>query len=98
MPKQQRSREKYDRVLDAAEALVAEVGYENFTTTGVAQAAGLPPSAFYRWFADADDLANALLRRHNARLDEAIEAAIGELDEPGWPAVATTTLPTGIED
>ena len=97
MPKQQRSREKYERVLDAAEALIAEVGYENFTTTGVAQAAGLPPSAFYRWFADADDLANALLRRHNARLDEAIEAAIGELDEPGWLEVATTTFATVID-
>ena len=97
VPKQQRSREKYERVLDAAEALIAEVGYENFTTTGVAQAAGLPPSAFYRWFADADDLANALLRRHNARMDEAIEAAIGELDEPGWLEVANTTFVTVIE-
>ena len=97
MPKQQRSREKYERVLDAAETLIAREGYEKFTTTGVAQAAGLPPSAFYRWFADGDDLANALLRRHNARLDEAIEAAIGELDEPGWLEVAGTTFATVVE-
>jgi len=97
VPKQQRSREKYERVLDAAEALIAEVGYENFTTTGVAQAAGLPPSAFYRWFTDGDDLANALLRRHNARMDEAIEAAIGELDEPGWLEIANVTFATVIE-
>src|SRR3712207_7169409 len=58
-------------VLDAAETLICDDGYDSLTTTGVATAAQLPPSAFYRWFADKDDLASALLARHNARLDEA---------------------------
>jgi len=91
-PKQQRSREKYERVLDAAEALIVKEGYDSLTTTGVAQAAGLPPSAFYRWFEDKDDLANALLMRHNARLDEDIVAAISRLDQPGWVEVAEATF------
>src|SRR3712207_4588856 len=87
-PKQQRSREKYERVLDVAEALIAKEGYENLTTTGLAQAAGLPPSAFYRWFSDKDDLVSDLLMRHNARLDERITAAVAELDQAAWPEVA----------
>jgi len=96
-PKQQRSREKYERVLDAAEALIAQDGYDALTTTGVTQAAGVPPSAFYRWFSDKDDLASALLRRHNARLDDAIESAIQNLDQPGWVEVAGTVFATTIE-
>jgi len=96
-PKQRRSREKYERVLDVAETLVVRDGYDALTTTGVTQAAGLPPSAFYRWFNDKDDLASALLRRHNARLDEAIESAIHELDQPGWVEVASTVFATTIE-
>src|SRR3712207_4089387 len=96
-PKQQRSREKYERLLDAAEALVAREGYDALTTTGVTQAAGLPPSAFYRWFNDKDDLASALLRRHNARLDVAIETAIHRLDQPEWVEVAGTVFATTID-
>src|SRR3712207_4785569 len=96
-PKQQRSREKYERLLDAAEALVAREGYDALTTTGFTQAAGLPPSAFYRWFNDKDDLASALLRRHNARLDVAIETAIRGLGQPGWVEVASTVFATTID-
>ena len=96
-PKQERSREKYERLLDAAEELVAREGYDALTTTGVTQAAGLPPSAFYRWFNDKDDLASALLRRHNARLDEAIETVIRALDQPEWVEVASTVFATTID-
>jgi len=97
LPKQQRSREKYERVLDAAEKLIVKQGYENLTTTGVAQAAGLPPSAFYRWFNDQDDLVSALLVRHNARLDENIAAAVAALDQVGWVEVAETTFRTVVD-
>ena len=93
-PKQQRSREKYGRVLDAAETLLAEGGYEAITTTGVAKAAGLPPSAFYRWFADRDDLFGALLLRHHARLDAEIASAVRHLDRPEWVEVAETAFTT----
>jgi len=96
LPKQQRSRDKYERVLDAAEALIVSEGYEHLTTTGVAQAAGLPASAFYRWFLDKDDLVCALLVRHNARVDEAIATAVSQLEDFGWVEVAETTFNTVV--
>ena len=96
-PKQRRSREKYERVLDAAETLLAEEGYEAITTTGVSKAAGLPPSAFYRWFADRDDLIKALLRRHHARLDAEITSAVRHLDGPKWAEVAKTAFMTVVD-
>src|SRR3712207_6073742 len=96
-PKQQRSREKYGRVLDAAEALLAKGGYTAITTTGVSKAAGLPPSAFYRLFADRDDLVSALLVRHHARLDAEIASAVRHLDRPGWAEVAETAFMTVVD-
>lgn len=96
-PTQRRSREKYQRVLDAAEALISTEGYENITTTGVAQAAGLPSSAFYRWFADKDALARALLERHNARLDTAIASAVDAVDQLGWIELAEATYFTTVD-
>src|SRR4051794_33679299 len=69
-PRQQRSRDRLDRVLSAADAVLAEDGYDAFTTSAVAARAGVPPSSLYRWFADKDELATALLMRHLDQLDE----------------------------
>jgi len=80
MPKQQRSREKYERIMEAAETLVSREGFDSFTIVGVAQVAGLPASAFYRFFADKDDLARALLARHLMKLDEVISSTVATLD------------------
>lgn len=87
-PKQQRSRERYERLLDAAEALLVREGYDGFTTSAVSTEAGLPPSALYRWFTDKDDLASALVRRHNRRLSEAVTSAVGRLIDPSLATVA----------
>jgi AcrR family transcriptional regulator len=80
-PRQQRSRDRLDRVLLAAEAVLAEDGYDAFTTSAVAARAEVPASAVYRWFADKDELSTALLMRHLERLDERMRAALLALDE-----------------
>ena len=63
-PRQQRSRDRLDRILSAADAVLAEDGYDAFTTSAVAARAEVPASSVYRWFADKDELATALLMRH----------------------------------
>jgi AcrR family transcriptional regulator len=80
-PRQQRSRERLDRVLSAADAVLAEGGYDAFTTSAVAARAEVPPSSVYRWFADKDELATALLMRHLDRLDERMRAAVAAVQE-----------------
>ncbi len=81
-PQQQRSRDKLALVLDAAERLLGEQGYDAFTTTAVAARAGLPASTIYRWFADKDEIATALMIRHTERLDAQTTRALDALDDP----------------
>jgi AcrR family transcriptional regulator len=75
-PRQQRSRDHLDRILGAADAVLAEAGYDAFTTSAVATRAGASASSIYRWFADKDELATALLMRHLDRLDERMRTAL----------------------
>lgn len=79
-PRQQRSRDRLDRVLAAADAVLAEDGYDVFTTSAVAARAEVPASTVYRWFADKDELATALLMQHLDRLDERMRAALVQLE------------------
>lgn len=78
--------------MDAADGLLATEGYERFSTSSVAAAAGMPTPAVYRFFADKDDLGRALIRRHLERLDAAIQVAAGGLDEFSADRIITTVF------
>jgi AcrR family transcriptional regulator len=80
-PRQQRSRDRLDRILSAADAVLAEEGYDAFTTSAVAARAEVPASSVYRWFADKDELATALLMRHLDGLDERMRDALMSLGD-----------------
>lgn len=63
-PKQQRSRESYERVLDAAYGLLEENGFEGFTVQEVAARANVSVGAIYERFGNKE----TLLRTVHARL------------------------------
>ncbi len=63
-PKQRRSRESYERVLDAAHALLEENGFEGFTVQEVAVRSGVSIGAIYERFGNKE----TLLRAVHARL------------------------------
>ena len=73
-PKQQRSRESYGRVLDAAHDLLEENGFEGFTVHEVAARASVSVGAIYERFGNKE----SLLRTVHARLMEAMAAHGGE--------------------
>ncbi|MFG1921047.1 TetR/AcrR family transcriptional regulator [Cryptosporangium sp. NPDC048952] len=76
LPSQQRSRQRVERILDAAGDLVAERGYEATTTSLIARRARVSPGSFYQFFADKRAAVKALSARNLAvfaeRLDEAL--------------------------
>ena len=79
-PVQARSRATVARLLEAAESIVEEQGPDELTTTEVAHKAGLSPASLYRFFADRDDLIDALLiklledlERHTEELESTWE-------------------------
>lgn len=80
-PQQARSREKVDRILDAAAVLIADEGLGQVTSTRIAREAGLPPATVYHYFKDRDAILMALASRTMERVDAAIVAAMPSADD-----------------
>jgi AcrR family transcriptional regulator len=78
-PQQARSQETLDRILDAAEALVGEKGFEDSPVAEIVRRAGSSVGAFYTRFGDKDALLHALAARFTeqgmATADEALAPA-----------------------
>jgi len=79
IPAQARSRETVQRILDAAEAIVGEDGVDAATTRTIAQRAAVAAPSLYRFFADRDEVLDAVLERGLLDLD-----AHAELAEQSW--------------
>ena len=80
-PLQARSQATLDRILDAAEALVAEKGFDDTPVSEVASRAGSSVGAFYNRFQDKAGLLYALYARF---LDQATATADDALDPSRW--------------
>ncbi len=80
MPVQARSRDRLRRVLDAADAILAGDGADGFTTTKIADAAGIPVGSVYRYFPDKETIVEALAVRYWSDFEDLVAAA-AEADE-----------------
>ncbi len=80
-PQQARTRKTLTRLLDAAEALVAEKGFEDAGIAEIAQRAGSSVGGFYRRFRDKQGLLHAL---HERFCEEAKATADVALDPQRW--------------
>ncbi|MCX6622357.1 MAG: TetR/AcrR family transcriptional regulator [Acidobacteria bacterium] len=67
-----------DTLLDAAIALIAEVGPNAFTLREVARRAGVSHNAPYRHFRDREDLLGAVAAQGFHRLTASLEGAMGQ--------------------
>jgi AcrR family transcriptional regulator len=76
-----------ERILDAAEALFAERGYNGASLRDVATRVGVRPPSLYNHFASKDALYAAVLERGLGplveRLAQSVAAPAGESDDPG---------------
>jgi AcrR family transcriptional regulator len=63
-PRQERSQKRVDEILQAATALLFEVGYEGMTTSLIAERAGFPVGSLYQFFANKDAVLHALAQRY----------------------------------
>jgi len=66
-----RSREA---VLDAAQSLMSEHGYEAATVAALVERAGIPPSSIYHYFGSKEGVLLAVMERGAARFFEALPA------------------------
>lgn len=88
-PRQARSQRTLDRILDAAEGLVAEKGFEDATVAELVRRAGSSVGAFYARFRDKDGLLYALYDRY---LEQAMATTDDALDPERWRGVAADAL------
>ncbi|HKP74085.1 MAG TPA: TetR/AcrR family transcriptional regulator [Longimicrobiaceae bacterium] len=93
VPRQARSRETLARLLDAAEAVLAEGGLEAATVPAIARRAGLSVGAVYRRFPDKDALLRAVYFRLFGRVREQNAA---RLDPELYESLRLETLLTAI--
>lgn len=91
-PRQQRSVDRVEALLDAAEAVFRELGFDNATTNMIAERADIPVASLYRWFDDKEALAEGLATRYLTRLGATYEALIASGPAP------TTAIRDGIRE
>ena len=88
-PQQARTRAGLTRMLDAAEALVAEKGFDNAGIVEIARHSGSSVGGFYRRFRDKDGLLHAL---HERFCEEARATADAALDPGRWADATTAEI------
>ena len=69
-PLQQRAKDRFERVLEEAEAVLLEAGLAGFSIPVLAQRLGYPRATIYKFFPTPYAILNELLRRHLARLEQ----------------------------
>lgn len=70
VPQQERASRRIESFLDAAAAIIAEIGYESMTMTAIAERSGAAIGALYRYFPDKPAVARALLIRYAQQVDD----------------------------
>lgn len=68
LPKQQRGKQRVEKILDAAAEIFVEVGYEAATTHAIASRANTAVGSLYQFFPDKSAIFHALEIRHLERV------------------------------
>jgi AcrR family transcriptional regulator len=80
-PRQARAQERIERVLDAAEQLFIEMGYDATTTNAIAQRAETSIGSLYEFFPNKEAVARALADRYVERIGSLYTDVV--VDRPG---------------
>ncbi|WP_308119026.1 TetR/AcrR family transcriptional regulator [Streptomyces sp. JJ38] len=73
---QRRGRERRRAILDAAEALLGEKGYEAASLKAVGERAGIPVASVYHYFSDRHQVDAELLRHHVHEIEARVVASL----------------------
>src|SRR3954447_18658239 len=85
VPRQARSRARLQRMLDAADQLLAREGAEALTTTRVAEAAGVSVGSLYQYLPDKEAIVEALAGRYLTEFDGLMDDLAAQAPAAGGP-------------
>lgn len=86
-PKQRRSTETRDAIVEAAARVFAEVGLERATIARIAEVAGVSPGSMYQYFASKEALVIAILERETEVQKQMLVDLAGRLGTEDVPAL-----------
>ncbi len=78
-PVQERSRARFERILDAATALIEQHGSDALRMSGVAERGGVSIGSLYQYFPDKSALIRTLAERFNAQGQACVEVELAEV-------------------
>jgi AcrR family transcriptional regulator len=93
-PRQARARERVARILDTAEELFGEMGYEAATTNQIAARAGVPIGSLYQFFPNKEAIVSAVATRYQEQAGAALDLGCG----PGAAALPAPELAARLLD
>jgi AcrR family transcriptional regulator len=91
-PVQARSRERVERILDAAAQLLAEAGYDAVKTNAIAKRAGVSIGSVYQFFPNRFAIFNALAERYRDNILGSLEAHLAQATIESWEAAIENTI------
>ncbi len=88
VPQQSRGQRRIAAILDAAEQLFAEIGYDATTTNAIAARAHTAIGSLYQFFPNKEAILRALVERFRDRLRTGLDAALADVAAHGELPIA----------
>ena len=82
-PSQDRSREKYDLILNAAKALIGDRGNDSVSMREIARLSGVAPSSIYQYFPDKNAIIVAIMGSYFSDVEKLILSVTQQADTVG---------------
>lgn len=86
-----------ERIVAAAERVIAERGYDGATTNHIATEAGISPGSLYQYFPNKHVIVRTILERFGAEVEAAITAELSSRIDAPLPELATATFTTALD-
>ncbi len=83
VPVQQRSRDRFERILNCAMELMAEKGSDALRMSDIVERTGVPFGSLYQYFPDKTAIIATLAERYNAIGRECVQKELSALQTPG---------------
>src|SRR5437867_2846419 len=96
-PQQARSRARVRRLLDAADRVLSEDGFEALTVRRIAEEAGVPVGTLYQFFPDKAAVVDALAHQYIEEFGGVIAELVRRAEHETWPEPVDALLDAFID-
>lgn len=96
-PQQQRARDRFEKVLNAAETLLVEKGMTGFSIPELATRLDMTRASIYKFFPTPYAVLNELTKRHLALLEKALAAEATPISKAPWSEAIDLLITAGAD-